>query len=357
MIEIRHLKKIYENASPLKDVNAVINKGDVISIIGPSGTGKSTLLRCINRLEDATSGEVILDSQNVYSKNYNVQVLRKKVGMVFQSFNLFNDLNVRENIMVAQTSLHKKSYKEALAKTRELLDRFSMLDKENNFPSELSGGQKQRVAIMRAIAVEPEVLLFDEPTSALDPTMTSEVANIIKDLEHKNLTMMVVTHEMNFARKISNRVFYMDEGIVYEEGSPDEIFDSPKKEKTKNFILKINSFEKIINKNTFDLYLLLSDLMKYLSDKKLSLDTVNTINLLIEEITINEILANLKSNSDIRMQLVVLKNKLTIIYMGLYDFDYDFKSTNKIASSIINSKLRSKDISVDNKYIRYEIDL
>ena len=357
MIEIKHIKKEYTDITPLKDINAIINKGDVISLIGPSGTGKSTLLRCINRLDDATSGEIIFNGNNIYDPKYSIHDLRKRIGMIFQSFNLFNNLSVIDNIMVAPVSLYKKDKASAYRDAIELLDRFSLRDKEHSFPHELSGGQKQRVAIMRAIATDPEDLLFDEPTSALDPTMVDEVANIIKDLSNKQLTMMIVTHELSFARKVSNRIFYLDDGIIYEEGTPDEIFDNPQKPKTKSFILKTYSFEITFNKAKFDLYLLISDFMKYLSTKKISIENINDMNLLLEEITINEILANSNKNDNITLQILFSNNSANLIYSNLNNFDFNFNNTNKLSKSIIESKTISKTVDRDNHQITYSINL
>ena len=212
MIELRHLKKIYENAEPLKDVSVTINDGDVIAVIGPSGTGKSTLIRCINLLEKPTGGQIILNGEEITAKGYDVRKARRKMGMVFQSFNLFGHLTVIENLMVPPMDLLGKSRQEAYEKGVELLRRVGLADKALNYPDELSGGQQQRVAIARTLAMDPEIILLDEPTSALDPTMVSEVQAVIRDLSRSGKTMMIVTHEMNFARAISNRVFYMDEG-------------------------------------------------------------------------------------------------------------------------------------------------
>ena len=212
MIELRHLKKIYENAEPLKDVSVTINDGDVIAVIGPSGTGKSTLIRCINLLEKPTGGQIFLNGEEITAKGYDVRKARRKMGMVFQSFNLFGHLTVIENLMVPPMDLLGKSRQEAYEKGVELLRRVGLADKALNYPDELSGGQQQRVAIARTLAMDPEIILLAEPPSALDPTMVSEVQAVIRDLSRSGKTMMIVTHEMNFARAISNRVFYMDEG-------------------------------------------------------------------------------------------------------------------------------------------------
>ena len=252
MIKISHLRKEYPNATPLKDVNVEINKGDVISIIGPSGTGKSTLIRCINRLETPTSGEIWVGDKCITDKKCDISKVRQKMGMVFQSFNLFSHMNVIENIMAAPMDLLGKSKQQAYDDGMKLLRTVGLADKAFNYPDELSGGQKQRVAIARTLAMEPEIILFDEPTSALDPTMVGEVQAVIKDLASKGLTMMIVTHEMRFAKEIANRVFYMDEGGIYEDGTPEQIFENPQKEKTARFIKRIKVFENIINSKDFD---------------------------------------------------------------------------------------------------------
>ena len=252
MIELRHLKKTYENAEPLKDVSVTVNDGDVVSVIGPSGTGKSTLIRCINLLEKPTDGQIILNGEEITAKGYDVRKARRKMGMVFQSFNLFGHLTVIENLMTPPIDLLGKSRQEAYEKGIELLRRVGLADKALNYPNELSGGQQQRVAIARTLAMDPEIILLDEPTSALDPTMVSEVQAVIRDLSRSGKTMMIVTHEMNFARAISNRVFYMDEGGIYEEGTPEEIFEHPQKELTRRFIKRLRVLEFTITTSDFD---------------------------------------------------------------------------------------------------------
>ncbi|MCR5685732.1 MAG: amino acid ABC transporter ATP-binding protein [Lachnospiraceae bacterium] len=262
MIKIEHLKKAYPNVTPLKDVNTVINDGDVISIIGPSGTGKSTLMRCINRLETPTSGRIWVDGVDVTDPATDLNKVRLKMGMVFQSFNLFEHLTVIENIMLAPVELLKKTRQEAYDRGMELLKTVGLANKALNYPDELSGGQKQRIAIARTLATDPDIILFDEPTSALDPTMVGEVQSVIKDLVKTGKTMMIVTHEMNFARAICNRVFYMDEGGIYEDGSPEQVFDNPQKEKTRIFIKKLKVLELNIDLSDYSFI----DVMTKLSD-------------------------------------------------------------------------------------------
>lgn len=241
LITIEHLRKEYADVTPLKDVCASISEGEVISIIGPSGTGKTTLLRCLNRLEAPTSGRVTLEGQDITDPKCDLARVRRKMGMVFQSFNLFQNLDVIENVMAGPVKLLKMPKKEARAKALQLLERVGVADKAASFPDELSGGQQQRVAIARAIAMDPKVLLFDEPTSALDPAMKEEVLSVIRSLAGDGRTMLIVTHELRFAKEVSDRVFYMDEGVICEEGTPAQIFDDPQKEKTRAFISKLSS--------------------------------------------------------------------------------------------------------------------
>ena len=252
LIEVKHLRKEYPNITPLKDVNVTVDRGEVISIIGPSGTGKSTFLRCLNRLEDPTSGEIWVDGTNMCDPATDLDVARRKMGMVFQSFNLFDHLLVAENIMLGPTRLLGKGKQEAYEQALELLSQVGLKDKALSFPSELSGGQKQRVAIARGLAMEPDILLFDEPTSALDPTMVSEVLSVMKSLASRGLTMLVVTHEMRFARDASSRVFYMDQGECWEAGPPEQIFEHPQRQETYDFIFRVRSWNWDIDALDYD---------------------------------------------------------------------------------------------------------
>ncbi len=252
MIELRHLKKTYENAEPLKDVSVTIRDGDVVAVIGPSGTGKSTLLRCLNLLEQPTDGQIFLNGEEITARGCDVRRARRKMGMVFQSFNLFGHLTVIENLMVPSMDLLGMGKQEAYDRGIELLRRVGLREKAMSYPDELSGGQQQRVAIARTLAMDPEIILLDEPTSALDPTMVSEVQAVIRDLSRSGKTMMIVTHEMNFARAIANRVFFMDEGGICEDGTPEEIFDHPKKEQTRRFIKRLRVLELVVDSKNFD---------------------------------------------------------------------------------------------------------
>ena len=283
MIELRHLRKTYENAEPLKDVSVTINDGDVIAVIGPSGTGKSTLIRCINLLEKPTDGQIFLNGEEITAKGYDVRKARRKMGMVFQSFNLFGHLTVIENLMVPPMDLLGKSKQEAYDTAVELLRRVGLADKALNYPDELSGGQQQRVAIARTLAMDPEIILLDEPTSALDPTMVSEVQAVIRDLSRSGKTMLIVTHEMSFARAISTRVFYMDEGGIYEEGTPQEIFEKPLRENTRRFIRKLKVLELEIQSRDYDFPGMAGEIEAWCGKNQIAPKLINRIQLVFEE--------------------------------------------------------------------------
>ena len=263
MIQIKHLQKSFGKIDVLTDVNLNIKCGEVISIIGPSGTGKSTFLRCLNLLEPPPGGSIIIDGEEVLNGRINTSKLRQKMGMVFQSFNLFNHLSVLENVCIGPVKLKGKSRKEAEAKAMELLKLVGMAEKAHAMPDELSGGQKQRAAIARSLSMEPEIILFDEPTSALDPTMVSEVLSVIRALARQGMTMAIVTHEMSFARDVSTRVVYMDKGIIYEEGTPEEIFEHPKRERTRVFVNRIREFHIAFHSPDYDRFLLKSEWQAY----------------------------------------------------------------------------------------------
>ena len=290
MIEVRHLKKVYPNATPLKDVNTIIHKGEVISIIGPSGTGKSTLLRCLNGLETPTSGEVLVDGINIFDKIGNLSKVRKKMGMVFQSFNLFSHLTIVENIMMAPIDLLGLSRQEAYSDAMRLLKMVGLAEKAKNYPDELSGGQKQRAAIVRALAMRPEVLLFDEPTSALDPTMVGEVLAVIRNLAKEGLTMIIVTHEMKFARDVSTRIFYMDQGIIFEEGTPHDLFEYPKQDRTRVFVKQLRNFHYEITSRNFDFVAVSNSLSEFARRQALSSSQILKFEQIFEELCVSIIL-------------------------------------------------------------------
>ena len=241
ILDIRHLSKSFGTHEVLKDIDFSVKKGDVTSIIGASGSGKSTLLRCVNLLENPTSGEILYHGENVLRRGFNIPSYRSRVGMVFQSFNLFNNMTVLENCIVGQVKVLKKSREEARKHALYYLEKVGMAPYINAKPRQISGGQKQRVAIARALAMDPEVLLFDEPTSALDPEMVGEVLTVMQSLAQEGITMLVVTHEMAFARDVSNRVVYMNQGVICEEGTPEEVFGNPQKQETKDFLARFRN--------------------------------------------------------------------------------------------------------------------
>ena len=239
MIRVNNLHKSFEKNEVLKGINEHMEKGEVVVVIGPSGSGKSTFLRCLNLLEVPTSGEIIFEGKNITDKKVDINKIREKMGMVFQQFNLFPHKTVLDNLTIAPIKVKGVSKADAEKKAKELLDRVGLLNKADAYPSSLSGGQKQRIAIARALAMDPDVMLFDEPTSALDPEMVGEVLNVMKELAKEGMTMVVVTHEMGFAREVGDRILFMDKGNIMEEGTPEEIFSNPKNPRTIDFLSKV----------------------------------------------------------------------------------------------------------------------
>ena len=239
MISVKDLTKNFEGVDVLKGINIEINKGDVMCVIGPSGSGKSTFLRCLNLLEKPTSGQIIFEGDDLTSKKTDLNLHRQRMGMVFQQFNLFPHMTILKNLTCAPVMLKKFTKAQAEAKAMELLARVGLADRANSYPNQLSGGQKQRVAIVRALCMEPDVMLFDEPTSALDPEMVGEVLDVMRELASEGMTMVVVTHEMGFAREVSNRVIFLDDGNIAEEGTPAELFGNPKCERLQTFLAKV----------------------------------------------------------------------------------------------------------------------
>ena len=238
-IVVKGLRKCYGELEVLKKIDIEVTEGEVLCLIGPSGSGKSTLLRCLNRLEKSNGGEIWINNQNLENKNLNINKLRESIGMVFQHFNLFSNLNILDNITLAPVELKKMSKQEAEEKAYQLLDRVGLKDKAKAFPSQLSSGQKQRCAIARALEMSPDIMLFDEPTSALDPEMVGEVLEVMKQLAEDGMTMVIVTHEMGFAREVADRVIFMDDGYIVEEGTPEDIFKHPKEKRTIDFLNKV----------------------------------------------------------------------------------------------------------------------
>ena len=239
LIQVQHLGKSFQDLQVLKDINVDIHKGDVVCVIGPSGSGKSTFLRCLNRLEEPTLGKILFEGVDITNHKTDIDKHRQKMGMVFQQFNLFPHMTIMKNLTIAPMKLQKREQREAEQEAMKLLERVGLADRAQAYPNQLSGGQKQRIAIVRALCMKPEVMLFDEPTSALDPEMVGEVLNVMRDLAKEHMTMVVVTHEMGFAREVATRVMFMDDGYFLEENVPEEFFAHPKNERLKNFLSKV----------------------------------------------------------------------------------------------------------------------
>lgn len=285
LIEVKHLRKEYDDVVPLKDVNATVDEGEVISIIGPSGTGKSTFIRCLNRLETPTSGQILVDGVDMCAPNVDLPKMRQKMGMVFQNYALFNHKLVVENLMMAPMDLLGMSKQEAYDQALELLKLVGLKDKALSWPHELSGGQRQRVAIARGLAMNPKILLFDEPTSALDPQMVSEVLSVIKSLAERGLTMLVVTHEMRFARDASTRVFFMNQGELWESGPPKQIFENPQRKETRDFILRVRNWSWEIRSIDYDYPAMMSSFEAFCARQFLGQRITLACQLALEEFT------------------------------------------------------------------------
>ena len=284
MIKVEHLSKRYGDLTVLRDISTEIKQGEVVAIIGPSGTGKSTFLRCLNLLDRPTGGSILIDGQDILDPKTDVPKIRQKMNMVFQSFNLFSHLTVLENLTLAPVRVRGVTQEAAAARGMELLRLVGLGEKSGHFPHELSGGQKQRVAIARCLAMEPEVILFDEPTSALDPTMVSEVLSVIRRLAKDGMTMAIVTHEMDFARDVASRVFYMDQGGIYEEGTPAQIFGNPQKDRTRAFINRVKTSRYSIASPDFDLYAMNGQIQTFCEKHAISSKTCGTVLLVSEEV-------------------------------------------------------------------------
>ena len=316
MIEFRNVGKTYSNngITPFSGVNLTINDGEIVSVIGPSGTGKSTLLRCINLLDPPTEGEIYVDGECITAPGYDAGRVRRKIGMVFQSFNLFSNITVLENIMKPQMDKLGRTKQEAYDKAVELLKTVGLFGWRFSYPDELSGGQKQRIAIARTLAMDPEAILFDEPTSALDPTMVEEVQAIIKRLSGTVKTMMIVTHDMNFVRQISTRVLYLDEGGVYEDGTPEQIFDHPQREKTLAFTKQLKTIRLIIDSPHYDFAGMTARIDEYCRARRLSIAVSNRVLSLFEELCNEILIPVLGSDMKIRTEIAHIEadNLLTM---------------------------------------------
>ena len=332
MIKIEHLKKEYPDVTPLKDVSVEINDGDVIAVIGPSGTGKSTLLRCLNLLEKPTSGKIWIDEDEITDRRCNVRRVRQRMGMVFQAFNLFGHMTVIENIILSPVDLKRMSRQEAYDRGMALLRSVGLAEKTLSYPDELSGGQKQRAAIARTLAMDPEIILLDEPTSALDPTMVDEVQAVIRELSKSGKTMVIVTHEMHFARTIANRVFYMDEGGVYEDGTPEQIFDYPQRELTRRFVKKLKVLELNIDSRDFDFIGAGSEIDRYCMKNEIFDRQRNRIRLVIEEL-VQQIL--LPRMPELHIRVVIehaAQEQRTTVTVNSSGEQFDPRSTDNVLS-------------------------
>jgi polar amino acid transport system substrate-binding protein len=357
LISISHLKKSYGTLDVLRDINLDVHRGEVISVIGPSGTGKSTFLRCLNLLEQPTSGSILINGQDILATDADVPLLRRRMGMVFQSFNLFNGMSVLDNICLAPMQLLGKSREEAEQKADELLKMVGLAERANAMPDQLSGGQKQRVAIARALAMEPEILLFDEPTSALDPTMVSEVLGVMTRLARQGMTMIVVTHEMRFARQVSSRVLFFADGVVYEDGTPDQLFDHPQRERTKQFIQQIHETTFLIESEHFDWYAMAAQMEQFCQQYNLSRQQTDSVLHVVDES-----LAILGSDgkaipSGTSLTLSYTEQDETLLFTiscpQAINYDVFRADSDDLALTILRNF--SRDISIDSNNIRIMI--
>jgi len=346
MIKITSLKKSYGKLDVIKDITTTIEKGEVITIIGPSGTGKSTFLRALNMLDPPTGGTIEFEGQNLMDKRTDINEIRKKMGMVFQNFNLFAHMSVLDNLTVGQRKLLGTSKTEAEKFARELLATVGLAEKADAYPDELSGGQKQRVAIARCLSMKPDILLFDEPTSALDPTMVGEVTAVIKRLAQSGMTMAIVTHEMEFAKNVSTRIIYMDEGGIYEEGPPEVIFDNPKREKTKAFIKRIKRFRYEINSEDFDYIELTNNLQNFCTANALSKSNTNKAGLLSEELTVNLIPKADLISVDFSFPDNQAEFEFTAVYGGE---NRDVTQSENLAADIVEGIIKEKKHKYDDR--------
>ena len=337
MIRFEHISKVYENTAPHKDVNGVIHKGDVVAIIGPSGTGKSTLLRMINGLEKPSSGKIYFDGEEITAPGYDITSLRRKVGMIFQSFNLFNNMSVLNNLVVPQQDILKTDTETARKNALEALKKVGLEKHADRMPVQLSGGQKQRVAIARALVMNPDVILFDEPTSALDPTMVGEVENTIKWLADSGTTMVIVTHDMNFVREVANRIFYMDEGEIYEEGTPEEIFDHPKRSRTKAFVSNIKVLDLVIDEKNYDFERLNEAINEFCHNQHLDRATQYNIQSVMEELVVQEIFSR---SDDASVLFSVFFNGTKLEYKVKFDgAQFDPLTEDTLSIKILRSMI------------------
>lgn len=350
LIQVSHLRKEYLGAQPLQDVNAVIRRGEVITVIGPSGTGKSTFLRCLNRLETPTGGRITVFGEDTEKSGADLCGLRRRMGMVFQNFNLFPHLSVIENVMLAPIRLKKETRQEAYTHGMQLLKSVGMAQKAQAYPDELSGGQKQRVAIARTLAMRPEIVLFDEPTSALDPTMVGEVLAVIRRLAAQGLTMMIVTHEMRFARDVSTRVFYMDQGVIFEEGTPEEIFDRPKKERTRAFVKRLKVLRFQISSPDYD-FIAMSEALQQFGEKHLlNRRQIEGLRHAFEEICALNLVPNREENDtlEITTEYAEADGKLSMRFVWGGRAYHPLKEGDEISIRLVKSIIRDSRYEFEN---------
>ncbi len=342
MIELRHLRKEYEDAVPLEDVNAMIHDGEIIAVIGPSGTGKSTLLRCINMLDRPTSGQVLIDGVDVTDPKCDLREIRRKTGMVFQSFCLFHHLTVIENIMFGPVMLLGRSRQEAYDEGMRLLQIVGLSEKAMRYPEELSGGQQQRVAIARTLAMDPDTILLDEPTSALDPAMVGEVKAVIRKLANMGKTLVIVTHEMKFARSICSRVWYMDGGGIHEDGPPEQIFDHPQMERTRRFIRRLKVLEMEIHDQNFDFCGAQGEITRFCEKNEIPRRMDAHLQLVFEE-AVQQLLIPILKKTEISVSIEYsadTENVTFIVRYGGEETDIT-RAENELALSVLNGMAES----------------
>lgn len=349
MISVRHVTKTFPtpNGKPLqvlRDINCEIREGEIVSIIGPSGSGKSTLLRVLNLLDPPTSGEIIVDGENILSKGFPVNKHREKMGMVFQNFNLFEHLSVLDNVTLAPMKLHGLSPEQARQEGIEYLRKVGMAEKADAMPSQLSGGQKQRVAIARTLAMRPSTILFDEPTSSLDPTMVGEVQGVIRTLAIDKMTMLIVTHEMKFARDVSTRVFFMDEGVILEEGTPEQIFNHPQHPSTRTFVHRIRSLVFDIASRDFDFYDMTSQIKQFCIRHSIP-EKMNPITHVVEEMLNLLAQYNKPVHIEVNYSELDYSSSVVILHMGETLSPLERPDSDELAVMIIRGM--SKDIQTE----------
>ena len=351
VIRIEHLRKCFGDKDVLKDINAEIEKGDVISLIGPSGTGKTTLLRCLIGLETVTDGKIYLYDQDITGNDKKAESLRLSMGMVFQNYNLFEHRTVIENVMMAPVQNLKISRQKAYAEAIQLLASAGLSGRELEYPSQLSGGQKQRVAIVRTMAMHQEILLVDEPTAALDPAMAREIGSMLRSLSRSGYTILMVTHDMELAKTISNRIFFMDEGVIYEQGTVDEIFNHPKRQKTYAYVQQLRSFRYNITSRNFDFYAFGAELAEFGSNSALSRRQQYALSFTAEELLMQSILPHLIKEPNISFSVSIPQNtKYIDVHIDYSGEEFNaMENCDEYASTLINHWAQESSFSFDGK--------